>query len=65
MQNEIDEAIIINEHYDSNPLKEWNRLEGFHFEFEITKFYLNKYLKKKLFLILEEVLEDILYIYLN
>ena len=47
MQNEIDEAIITKEYYDSHPQKEWNRLEGFHFEFEITKFYLNKYLKGK------------------
>ena len=47
MQNEIDEVIITKEYYDSHPQKEWNRLEGFHFEFEITKFYLNKYLKGK------------------
>ena len=47
MQNEIDEATIIKEYYDTNPQKEWNRLEGFRFEFEITKFYLKKYLKGK------------------
>ena len=38
MQNEIDEAIITKEYYDSHPQKEWNKLEGFHFEFEITNF---------------------------
>ena len=47
MENGIDESIAIKQYYDSNPQKEWNRLEGFHFEFEITKFYLKKYLKGK------------------
>ena len=47
MQKEIDEVIVTKEYYDSNPEKEWNRLEGFRFEFEITKFYLKKYLKGK------------------
>ena len=47
MQNEIDEVIVTKKYYDSNSEKEWNRLEGFRFEFEITKFFLNKYLKGK------------------
>lgn len=40
------EVDIVKQNYDDSPLNEWNRLEGFHYEFEITKFMLNKYLKK-------------------
>ena len=42
----MNEVEIVKTHYDSDPLREWNRLEGFHYEFEITKHMLNKYLKK-------------------
>jgi 2-polyprenyl-3-methyl-5-hydroxy-6-metoxy-1,4-benzoquinol methylase len=42
----MDEVEIVKGHYDGDPLSEWNRLEGFHYEFEITKHMLNKYLKK-------------------
>lgn len=42
----MDEAKIVQEYYDCEPLREWNRLEGFHFEFEITRHMLNRYLKK-------------------
>ncbi len=38
------ETDIIRDYYDQDPLKEWNRLEGFHFEFEITKIQLKKHL---------------------
>ena len=43
----MDEADIVRENYDINAQAEWERLEGFHFEFEITKRYLKKYLKGK------------------
>ncbi|MCB9498787.1 MAG: class I SAM-dependent methyltransferase [Bacillales bacterium] len=36
----------IKEYYDISTIKEWERLEGFHFEFEITKRMLDKYMKK-------------------
>lgn len=42
----MDEVKIVKEYYDEEPLREWNRLEGFHYEFEITKHMLNQYLKK-------------------
>lgn len=42
MKNEVE---IVKAYYDSNPEMEWNRLEGFSFEFLITKFMMNKYLK--------------------
>ena len=44
--NAMDEVQNVKKYYDDNPLGEWNRLEGFHYEFEITKYMLNKYLKK-------------------
>jgi len=33
---------IVKEYYDKEPLREWNRLEGFRFEFEITKIMLER-----------------------
>ena len=33
----MDEAVIVKKAYDDAPEREWNRLEGFRFEFEITK----------------------------
>lgn len=42
----MDESIIVKKNYDDNFEIEWNRLEGFHFEFEITKHMLKKYMKK-------------------
>lgn len=38
---------IVRENYNKNAQLEWERLEGFHFEFEITKHYLKKYLRGK------------------
>lgn len=38
---------IVRENYNKNAQSEWERLEGFHFEFEITKHYLKKYLQGK------------------
>ena len=35
---------IVKENYNKNAQLEWERLEGFHFEFEIAKHYLKKYL---------------------
>lgn len=43
----MDEVKIVKKNYDDNPEREWDRLEGFHFEFEITKHFLHKYLKGK------------------
>lgn len=42
----MDEVELVKAHYDSSPESEWNRLEGFHFEFEITIHMLNRYMKK-------------------
>lgn len=42
----MDEVGIVKKYYDENALLEWNRLEGYHFEFEITKYMLKKHLKK-------------------
>ena len=38
---------IVKENCDNNANAEWERLEGFHFEFEIAKHYLKKYLRGK------------------
>ncbi len=42
----MDEAVIVKKAYDDAPEREWNRLEGFRFEFEITKRKMEKNLKK-------------------
>ena len=42
----MDESTIVKENYDSDPLREWNRLEGFHYEFEITSKIMSRYMKK-------------------
>ena len=42
-----DDAQIVRENYNNNVQAEWERLDGFHFEFEIAKHYLNKYLRGK------------------
>lgn len=42
----MDEAAIVKKSYDESPEKEWSRLEGFRFEFEITKRKMQKYLQK-------------------
>ncbi len=42
MMNEVE---IVKQNYDENPQKEWDRLDGFRYEFEITKAMFNKYLK--------------------
>lgn len=42
-----DDADIVRENYDKNAQAEWERLEGFHFEFEIAKHYLRKHLRGK------------------
>ena len=39
------DAEIVKENYNKNAQLEWERLEGFHFEFEIAKHYLKKYLR--------------------
>lgn len=41
----MDEAVIVKQWYDEHLEDEWNRLEGFHFEFEITKTIMKKYMK--------------------
>lgn len=38
---------IVKENYNENAQSEWERSEGFHFESEITKHYLKKYLQGK------------------
>ena len=43
----MDESEIVKKNYDENAALEWGRLEGFHFEFETTKRYLQKYLRGK------------------
>ena len=42
----MDEITKVKENYDNNAEKEWERLEGFHFEFEIAKAMMAKYMKK-------------------
>lgn len=42
----MSEVEIVKENYDKNSELEWMRLDGFHFEFEITKHMLSKYMKK-------------------
>lgn len=36
---------LVRDFYDKDVLKEWNRLEKHYFEFEITKHFMNKYIK--------------------
>lgn len=43
----LDDTSIVKENYDKNCVSEWERLEGFHFEFEIAKHFLKKYMKGK------------------
>lgn len=42
-----DDAEIVRENYNKNAEKEWQRLEGFSFEFEITKRFLKKHMHGK------------------
>jgi len=42
----MSEVDIVEKFYDNNIEMEWNRLNGFKFEFEITKVMLNKYMNK-------------------
>lgn len=37
---------VVREYYDNGAEAEWERLNGFHFEFEVTKVMLQKYLRK-------------------
>ncbi|MBU1144572.1 MAG: class I SAM-dependent methyltransferase [Firmicutes bacterium] len=41
----MDEVKKVKEWYDEHSETEWNRLEGFHFEFEITKIMLQRHIK--------------------
>jgi SAM-dependent methyltransferase len=41
----MDEVKIVKAWYDENSESEWNRLEGFRFEFEITKVMLHRHMK--------------------
>jgi 2-polyprenyl-3-methyl-5-hydroxy-6-metoxy-1,4-benzoquinol methylase len=41
----MDEVKKVKEWYDEHSEVEWNRLEGFHFEFEITKIFLQRHIK--------------------
>lgn len=41
------EIEIVKKNYNNNPQLEWDRLEGFTYEFEITKKFLLKHLKGK------------------
>ena len=43
----LDDAEIVKDNYDKNASNEWERLEGFHFEFEIAKHFFKKYLRGK------------------
>ena len=43
----MDEVAAVRQNYDANAEAEWNRLSGFHYEFEITKRYLHRYLQGK------------------
>lgn len=42
----MDESITVKRHYDEHALDEWNRLDGFHFEFAVTMAMFSKHLKK-------------------
>lgn len=42
----MSEVEIVKKNYDDNAEVEWKRLEGFHFEFEITKVMLRRHMKK-------------------
>lgn len=42
----MSEVEIVKESYDNNPELEWSRLDGYSFEFEITKHMLTKHFKK-------------------
>lgn len=42
----MDESITVKRHYDEHAMDEWNRLEGFHFEYAITMAMFSKHLKK-------------------
>ena len=42
----LSEVEIVKKAYDNNPAQEWQRLEGFRFEFEITRHMMHRYLKK-------------------
>ena len=42
----MSEVEIVKKNYDDDPEAEWRRLEGYHFEFEITKHMMDRYLKK-------------------
>ena len=42
----MSEVDIVEKFYDDNIEMEWNRLNGFKFEFEITKIMLKKYMNK-------------------
>ena len=42
---QMNEVEIVKQNYDENPQKEWDRLDGFRYEFEITKAMFIKYLK--------------------
>ena len=45
--NKKKEIEIVKKNYNNNPQLEWDRLEGFTYEFEITKKFLLKHLKGK------------------
>ena len=40
----MNEVEIVKQSYEENPQNEWDRLDGFRYEFEITKSMFNKYL---------------------
>lgn len=42
----MEDKELVKSYYDNQAETEWKRLEGFHFEFEITKAMLQKYMKK-------------------
>lgn len=42
----MDESITVKRHYDEHAIDEWNRLEGFHFEYAITMAMFSKHLNK-------------------
>lgn len=42
----MSEVDIVKKAYNEDPEREWQRLEGFHFEFEVTKHMMHRYLRK-------------------
>jgi 2-polyprenyl-3-methyl-5-hydroxy-6-metoxy-1,4-benzoquinol methylase len=46
LEEKMSEADIVEKFYDDNIEMEWNRLNGFKYEFEITKIMMQKYMNR-------------------